>query len=108
MSRREQPASDDAGSRAVRVSLAREIASVVVARGLSQREAAELLGTTQPKISALMGGKVEGFSMDRLVTYLNLLGEDIHIVVLPKPSERERARTWVINPASNAGVPAHA
>lgn len=109
MTRRDHPASDDAGPRAVRVALALEISHVVSASGLNQREAAELLGTTQPKVSALMAGKVEGFSMDRLVTYLNLLGEDIHIVVLPKPSEREHAHTWVISPASGAaGELAHA
>lgn len=107
MTRRDHPATDP-GSRAVRAALAREIANAVSAKGLNQREAAELLGTTQPKVSALMAGKVDGFSMDRLVVYLNLLGEDIHIVVLPKPSEREHARTWVISPASGvAGVLAH-
>lgn len=89
----------DAEPRAVRVALAREISNIVSAQGLTQREAAELLGTTQPKVSALLAGKVEGFSLDRLVRYLNLLGEDIHIVVLPKPPERERARTLVINQA---------
>jgi predicted XRE-type DNA-binding protein len=89
---------------AVRVALAREIAQIVSERGLTQREAAELLGTAQPRVSALMSGAVEGFSLDRLVKYLNLLGEDIHIVVLPKPPEREHARTWVINPASGTGT----
>ncbi len=96
--------------RAVRVALAREIAQIVSARGLTQREAAKLLGTAQPRISALMSGAVDGFSLDRLVKYLNLLGEDIHIVVLPKPPERVHARTWVISPASVACTagPAHA
>ncbi len=82
---------------AVRAALAREFAGIVSARGLTQREVAELLGTTQPKVSALLSGKVEGFSLDRLVRYLNLLGEDIHIVVLPKPAGREQAQTSVIN-----------
>ncbi len=85
---------------AVRIALVREFGSIVSARGLTQHEVAELLGTTQPKVSALLAGKVEGFSLDRLVRYLNLLGEDIHIVVLPKPQGRERARTQVINPVS--------
>jgi len=101
---RDDTARDKAGSRAVRVALAREISGIVSARGLNQREVAELLGTTQPRVSLLMASKVEGFSLDRLVMYLNLLGEDIHIVVLPKPPEREHARTWVINPASVAAA----
>lgn len=95
---------------AVRLALAREIAQIVSARGLTQGQAAELLGTAQPRVSALMSGNVDGFSLDRLVRYLNLLGEDIHIVVLPKPPEREHAHTWVINPASttSGGGLAHA
>lgn len=99
----------DSEPHSVRLALAREIAEAISARGLTQCEAAELLGTAQPKVSALMSGRVEGFSLDRLVKYLNLLGEDIHIVVLPKPAEREHARTRVISPASGTGVgaPAH-
>jgi len=91
---------DAAGPRAVRVALAREIAQIALASGKNQREISELLGTTQPRVSALLAGKVEGFSLDRLVRYLNLLGDDIHIVVLPTPPEREQSRTWVIGPAS--------
>jgi predicted XRE-type DNA-binding protein len=104
ITRRNPDSAADTEPRAVRVALAREIAQVIRMSGLNQREVAELLGTTQPKVSALMGSKVDGFSLDRLVKYLNLLGEDIHIVVLPKPPEREHARTWVISPASGAWV----
>lgn len=80
----------------MRVALAREIAGIASARGLTQCQTAELLGTTQPKVSALFAGKVEGFSLDRLVRFLNLLGEDIHIVVLPKVEESRAARTSVV------------
>jgi predicted XRE-type DNA-binding protein len=104
LTRRYPDSAADIEPRAVRVALAREIAQVIRVSGLNQREVAELLGTTQPKVSALMASKVDGFSLDRLVKYLNLLGEDIHIVVLPKPLERERAHTWVISPASGSWV----
>ena len=91
-------------SHAVRAALAREIAQTVSARGLTQCEAAQLLGTAQPRVSALLNGTIEGFSLDRLVRYLNLLGEDIHIVVLPKPPERACAHTWVSGPALGTEV----
>ena len=42
-----------------------------------------LLGIDQPKISALMRGKLDGFSIDRLLRFLNALGRDIEIVVRP-------------------------
>ena len=91
----------------VRAALLREFTSIVSVRGLTQREVAELLGTTQPKVSALLAGKVEGFSADRLVRYLNDLGADVHIVVLPKPRERERARTVVTNQAPDIAAGGH-
>lgn len=100
----------DIEAHAIRAALAREIARAAAASGLSQRELAELLGSAQPHVSALLSGKIDGFSLDRLVKYMNLLGDDVHIVVLPRPPERERARTWVIGPASGmaAGGFSHA
>jgi predicted XRE-type DNA-binding protein len=87
---------ETATTKAVRVALAREIARIAADGGLTQCQAAELLGTTQPKVSALFAGKVEGFSLDRLVRFLNLLGEDIHIVVLPSAPEAARATARVM------------
>lgn len=110
MTRLRQQAAYDAEPHAVREALAREIAELVSASGLTQKEVATQLGTTQPKVSALMAGNVEGFSMDRLVKYLNLLGQDVHIVVLPKPAQRKRAETRVCNPPTDLakGRPAYA
>jgi len=39
---------------------------------------------TQPKISALLHGRLDGFSMDRLVRFLNALDQDVKISVRPK------------------------
>ena len=50
-------------------------------RGLTQAEAAKLLGTTQPKISELVRGRLAGFSMERLFRYLNALGMSVRIQV---------------------------
>jgi predicted XRE-type DNA-binding protein len=63
---------------------ARATLSLIVARtirhgGLTQAEAAKLLGTTQPKISELMRGRLAGFSMERLFRYLNALGVSVRI-----------------------------
>ena len=80
--------------------LARQIASIAAHRHLTQAETARVLGTTQPKVSDLFAGKLAGFSMERLMRFLNLLDRDVRIVVLPKPRNRERATTSV----SNAGA----
>ena len=42
-------------------------------------------GIDQPKISALMRGKLDGFSTDRLFRFLNALGSDVEIVIRPAP-----------------------
>jgi len=83
--------------------LARQITSIAAHRHLTQAEAARILGTTQPKVSDLFAGKLAGFSMERLIRFLNALDRDVRIVVLPKPRGRERATTSVSD--SRAALP---
>ncbi|EGX21579.1 hypothetical protein ECSTECS1191_0154 [Escherichia coli STEC_S1191] len=45
-------------------------------RGLTQREAAELLETTQPRVSEIINGKLDNHTIDRLFIMLNILGWD--------------------------------
>ncbi|MCA1583617.1 MAG: helix-turn-helix domain-containing protein [Acidobacteria bacterium] len=75
--------------------LARKIGTLIAARGLTQAAAAELLKIDQPKISALVRGRLAGFSLDRLVRFLVLLGSDVEIVVKPRTRARGRARLMV-------------
>jgi predicted XRE-type DNA-binding protein len=58
-----------------------EISRTIEEKGLTQAQAAEILGIDQPKVSALVRGRFAGFSMERLYRYLNALGKDIEIVV---------------------------
>jgi predicted XRE-type DNA-binding protein len=64
-------------------------------RGLTQAEAAKLLGTTQPKVSDLIRGRLTGFSLERLFRYLNALGLRVRIQVSESPSTAEPASTVV-------------
>src|SRR5688572_4945095 len=73
----------DAGEALAKAELARRICAIVSQRKLTQARAAALLGIDQPKISALLRGKLEGFSTDRLFRFLNALGQDVEIVVRP-------------------------
>ena len=66
--------------------LAAQIARIIRSKGLTQVAAARLLGIAQPKISALVRGKLADFSTERLIKFLNVLGRDVQIVV------KERAR----------------
>jgi len=71
--------------------LARTIRHLIAARGLTQAVAAGVLGIAQPDVSNLHRGRLAGFSMERLYRFLNSLGQDIQIVVQPKPRSRARA-----------------
>ena len=64
-----------------KVKVAVAINSQLAARDRSQVDAAALLGINQPKVSALRKFKVDGFSVERLMTILTALGSDIEIVV---------------------------
>ena len=78
-----------------KAALAHQIASIATHRHLTQAETARLLNTTQPKISELFAGKLAGFSMERLIRFLNALDRDVRIVVSPKPRSRGHATLQV-------------
>ncbi|HET7232825.1 MAG TPA: helix-turn-helix transcriptional regulator [Longimicrobium sp.] len=86
----------DADEALARAELMRRISESIRARGLTQAAAAELLGTTQPTISDLVRGKLSRFSLERLIAFLNALGQDVEIVVRANPaSGAERGRIRV-------------
>lgn len=70
--------------------LAIEIGKALDERGLSQGEAARLLHTSQPRISDLRRGRLEGFTLDRLVRFLNALDQDVEMRVRPKQAADAR------------------
>ncbi len=74
----------DADLLQAKADLVHHISVIIEERGLTQVQAVEVLGVTQPKISALLHGRLEGFSMDRLVRFLNALDQDVKISVRPK------------------------
>jgi len=86
------PRADDLLAKA---ELTTQIVAEIQRRRLTQSRAAEILGIDQPKISALNQGKLSGFSVERLMRFLLLLGRDIEIVVKAKPKSRSAARLRV-------------
>ncbi|HEU0299753.1 MAG TPA: XRE family transcriptional regulator [Longimicrobium sp.] len=57
-----------------------------------------MLGTNQPAVSDLMRGKMSKFSLERLIAFLNALGQDVEISFRERPAEREGPRL-VVNTA---------
>lgn len=77
----------DAEIRLVKADLARHLTEVISARGLTQREAAALMGLSQPDVSDLRRGLLNRFSQERLERCLNRLGFDVAICVsAPAPA----------------------
>ena len=72
------PAADDLLAKA---ELATKIIAEIQRRRLTQSRAAAILGIDQPKVSALKQGKLSGFSIERLMRFLLLLGRNIEIIV---------------------------
>jgi predicted XRE-type DNA-binding protein len=81
----------DAGEKQTRVRLAVAVNRIIEERRLSQNEAAHVLDINQPKISALANYRLEGFSVERLLHFLNALDRDVEIVIRKKPRSRKSA-----------------
>jgi len=79
------PQADDLLAKA---ELAAKIIAELQRRRLTQSQAAAVLGIDQPKISALKLGKLSGFSIERLIRFLMLLGRDVEIIVRTKTKPR--------------------
>ena len=79
----------------VKADLATKIIAEIQRRRMTQTQAAAILGIDQPKISALKQGKLSGFSIERLMRFLVLLGRDVEITVKGKPGRRSTARLRV-------------
>lgn len=79
----------DADDLLAKANLALHIRRNIKARKLTQSQAATLLGIDQPKVSSIINGRLDGFSTERLMRFLNDLGCDVQISVSePHPEAR--------------------
>src|SRR3990172_520590 len=81
----------DAEDMLVKAQLVSKIAEIIERRGLTQTQAAKVLGLTQPKVSAMLRGQFRGFSERRLIDCLTSLGRDVQIVIKEAPQRRARS-----------------
>ena len=81
-----------AASMKARSILLMELATVIQKRGMTQAEAAELFGVTQPRISDLTRGKINLFSLDMLMNMASTAGMS-PVVKLSKPKALPVKRT---------------
>jgi predicted XRE-type DNA-binding protein len=79
--------------------LASHIRQIIKRRRLTQVSAAAVMGIDQPKVSALLNGRLANFSSERLMRLLTALGHDVEIMVRTKPRNRARGRIRVVGEA---------
>lgn len=72
---------EEATNLKLRSDLMIRLSKLIDARGLTQSQAADLFGVTQPRISDLVRGKIDRFSIDTLIAMLGHAGVRIQIVV---------------------------
>jgi len=86
----------DAEERQTKLRLAHAINQILEAGRHTQAAAASLLKVNQPKISALQHYKLDGFSVERLMTFLTALDRDVEISIRKKPRSRPSGKISVI------------
>jgi predicted XRE-type DNA-binding protein len=87
----------DAAELQTKARLAAAICRIVEQKRLTQAEIAAALDITQPKVSALLHYKLDGYSVERLMRFLVALGHDVEIIVRAKP--RSRSARIAVNAA---------
>ena len=71
--------------------LASMIYDIIEERHLTQARAGKILGINQPKVSALRNGRLSGFSIERLFSFLGKLDRDIEIVIRKRSKDSSEA-----------------
>jgi predicted XRE-type DNA-binding protein len=85
----------NAEEKQTKVRLAVAINQIIREHAVSQVTAGRRLKINQPKISALLNYRLEGFSVERLMNFLTALDRDIEIVIREKRSPRKAGRILV-------------
>ncbi len=76
---------------ALKAELVRQIAAMLEKEGLSQAAVAQRLEIAQPDVSRMLRGHFRQFSVERLMRFLVMLGQDVEIVVRPSSALRAKA-----------------
>ncbi|MEE8290486.1 MAG: helix-turn-helix transcriptional regulator [Candidatus Tectomicrobia bacterium] len=79
----------------VKAQLVFQIQQIMKARKLSQTAVAAVMGIKQPDVSNMLRGRFRGYSIDRILHFLQALDQDIEIVIKPKASGAKAARIIV-------------
>jgi predicted XRE-type DNA-binding protein len=88
----------DANERLAKSELAMRVVEILSRRRLTQVKVGELLGVPQPKISDLMNGRLKGFSTERLIRFLLILGYDVDLQIKRSATNRKHGEYRIVDP----------
>lgn len=74
----------DPADRQTKTRLAMAVNAIVKERRLKQTDTAAILGIPQSKVSALANYRLDHFSVEKLINFLNALDQDVEIVIRPR------------------------
>src|SRR5689334_19130951 len=84
--------------------IAMKIHDTIKKKKLTQAKAAKVLKISQPKISLLLRGYLKDFSLERLLRFLNDLGQNVCISITP--AAHGHGSTWVGDSPSKTSIAA--
>lgn len=73
----------DAAERQTKTRLAMAVNALLKERRLKQTDTATILGIPQSKVSSLANYRLDHFSVEKLISFLNALEQDVEIVIRP-------------------------
>lgn len=80
----------------VKAELTLRIRQIIERRKLTTEKAAQILGVSEPQVTQLVRGDLQGLSTDRLLTCLTALDRDVQILIKPKPRSQKHGRISVV------------
>ncbi|MBS0621765.1 MAG: XRE family transcriptional regulator [Verrucomicrobia bacterium] len=78
--------------------IALRISEIIKKKKLTQAQAAKILKITQPKVSLLLRGYLTNFSLERLLRFLNELGQDVSISITPASGSKQGTMRIIESP----------
>jgi predicted XRE-type DNA-binding protein len=84
----------DPETHALKAALIHRITLLIKRENLTQADAAVRMGISQPDVSKMLKGQFRPFSLERLMRFLNALGQDVEIAV-KSPKSRRRGKLSV-------------
>jgi predicted XRE-type DNA-binding protein len=88
---------DNPEEMSLKATLAHRISTVLRHRNVSQATMGEVLGIPQSKVSRLMSGKLDGFSVERLLHFLLRLDRDVDITIRKRTARDRPTRLRIVH-----------